>query len=83
MGQQPNPVLMWWWQRRIDRMKRCPTAGELRRRCGDPDHIVAMEDMEFWHYPLRSVGGLLYSIHVAVTAAGRPTQVYLHTEPVG
>jgi hypothetical protein len=82
MAQQPNPILMWWWQHRINRMKRCSTLGELRRRCGDPDNIVATESMELWHYQLRTAGGFLYSIHVAVIE-DRPDQVYLHMEPVG
>jgi hypothetical protein len=61
-------------------MKRCRTLDELRQRYGDPDHIIPAKDMEFWHYPLRAVGGFLYSIHVAVID-GRPDQTYLHMEP--
>lgn len=61
-------------------MRRCKTVDELRAKCGKPDHEIAAAGMTIWHYPLRAVGGTLYSIHVAVID-DRPSQVYLHMEP--
>jgi hypothetical protein len=81
MAKQPNFFLMWWWQRRIARMKRCRTLDELRVLCGEPNHKVVLDAMDFWHYTLRPIGETLYSIHVAVID-NRPNQVYLHMEPI-
>lgn len=80
MIRQPGRILTWWWQHRIARMKRCRSLDELRTACGEPDHVVDAGDMMIWQYPLRVVGGMLYSIHVAVID-DRPDQVYLHMEP--
>lgn len=80
MTRQPNIFRLWWWQRRIERMKRCSTADELIRCCGQPAHRVDVPKMSIWHYPLHVIGGTFYSIHVAVID-GTPKQVYLAMEP--
>jgi hypothetical protein len=73
-------ILLWWWWRRIRRMKKCQSTDELRSSFGPPDHEVSAGEIVFWHYPLRTLGTTLYSIHVAVID-NRPDQVYLHMEP--
>ncbi len=77
---QPHRVLIWWWQRRIAKMRRCRTAEEIARRCGRPAHTVEEQGATIWHYPLRIVGSTVYGIHVTFQAGQRP-QVYLHMEP--
>jgi len=72
--------LFWWWQRRIDRMKRCSTPDELVKRCGKPAHRIDSPGVCVWHYPLRVIDGTLFSIHVAVDN-GNHMQVYLAMEP--
>ena len=81
MAKQPNFLLMWWWQRRIGRMKRCRTLDELRTTFGEPTHKVDTGAMDFWHYHLSAVGDTRYSIHVAVID-NRPNQVYLQMDPI-
>lgn len=80
MPQQPGLFRTWQWHRRIRRMKGCATPEELLERCGKPERVFQGDDVDIWHYPLREIGGTVYSIHVAFTDGG-PVQVYLHLEP--
>ena len=81
MSRKPGVLQMWWWQRRINRMRCCKSVDELRAKYGNPDHEVAAGEVTIWHYPLRVIGDTLYGIHVAIID-GLPNQVYLHMEPV-
>jgi hypothetical protein len=67
------------WVDRLAAMKRFSSAVELAE-VYPPAHKVQRGTMEIWHYPLGVAGGMLYSIHVALSGEGAP-QAYMHMEP--
>jgi uncharacterized lipoprotein YbaY len=68
------------WLNLLEQMKRCASVAELTMQHGSPHHKEQHESMEIWHYPLGIAGGVLYSIHVAVTP-DQSMQVYMHMVP--
>ena len=80
MAKMANQVLLWWWQCRIKKIKRCRTPDVLIKRCGHPLHKLEESGVVVWHYPLRVVGATSYSIHVVIIN-DQVSQAYLHFEP--
>jgi hypothetical protein len=68
------------WLGRLEAMKEIGRPTDLIDKFGLAPHKVQHGEMEIWHYPLGVVGGMLYSIHVAVVNDDA-SQIYMHMEP--
>jgi hypothetical protein len=68
------------WIRQLEAMKRFHSAAALAKEYGPPPHKVRQGELEIWHYPLGVLGGMLYSVHIAVEG-DEASQTYMAMEP--
>ena len=68
------------WEQSAERMRAFKSAADMVALSGEPHHKIKHGGFEIWHYPLGVESGLVYSIHVCVSA-DQIKQAYLYFEP--
>ncbi len=69
------------WENRLRVIRACHSVADLVKEHGEPLHKARHNELDIWHYPLGSLMGTIYSIHVAITE-GQISQAYFHLEPI-
>jgi hypothetical protein len=75
----PSLFRLWWWKRRMNRVRSGMTPAEVKARLGLPTRRVGSPEIDIWAYDLRRLGDTLYSIRIAFSDE-RVCQTYLGTE---